>query len=72
MNARDILADWLKSHGYDGLWHDSDCDCGCVLDDLMPCCSDPSLCEPGYRLPGDEDSPYYVGPCRVPAVQEEE
>ena len=62
MIVKEMVVEWLKAHGYDGLWHDQGC--GCVIEDLMPCCSDTSMCEAGYRLPGDDDSPYYVGPVK--------
>jgi hypothetical protein len=45
MTAKEIIIDWLKAHGYDGLCSD---ECGCRLDDLMPGeCSCPD-CVPGY------------------------
>lgn len=34
MNVREIVCDWLKAHGMDGLAAD---DCGCGIDDLAPC-----------------------------------
>ncbi len=34
MKVPEIVADWLRSHGYDGLYTD---DCGCTLDDLAQC-----------------------------------
>jgi hypothetical protein len=51
MTTREILAAWLKAHDYDGL---CGMDCGCVLEDLMPC--EPGWeavpeCEPGYKVP---------------------
>jgi len=46
MTVKEIVHDWLKEHGYDGLC--SDC-CGCGLDELFPCdeggCAD---CVPGH------------------------
>ena len=47
MNVKNIVIDWLKTHDYDGLF--SDGDCGCEIDDLMPCddCVD---CMPGYKV----------------------
>ena len=37
MTLREILVDWLKSHGYDGLCNSDNDNCGCSLDDFMPC-----------------------------------
>ena len=39
MNIKEIVTEYLKSHGFDGLYHD---DCGCDLQDLMPC-DEPNL-----------------------------
>ena len=36
MTVREIVIDWLKAHGSDGLRH-CDCECGCHLDDFTPC-----------------------------------
>jgi hypothetical protein len=36
MSVKEIIEDWLKEHGYDGLL-DGDCECGCSFDDFMPC-----------------------------------
>ena len=41
-NLREVVAAGLKQNGYSGL-HD-DGDCGCVLEDLMPC-DEPTLME---------------------------
>ena len=52
MNLRDMVAEWLRQNGYDGLYH-GDTECGCGLDDLMPC-SEPGLnCEPGHVVATD-------------------
>ena len=48
MNGKEIIQDWLKEHGYDGLCLPDD-DCGCVIDDLVPCDSDPCLCRAGKK-----------------------
>jgi hypothetical protein len=48
MTVKEIIAEWLKEYGYDGL-----CflcySCGCGVDDLMPCYSLSSDCKPAYR-----------------------
>jgi hypothetical protein len=54
MTVRDIVRNYLISHGYSGL---AECDtpdgCGCRLDDLMPCDSPCDNCEPAYLVPCD-------------------
>lgn len=47
MTVKDILKNWLKKHGYDGLCCSG---CGCRNDDLIPCGSDPSSCKPGKEF----------------------
>ena len=52
MDVRGIVAEWLKEHGYDGLYVPGVC--GCPIDDLM-CCEEPcSQCEPGYAMMCEE------------------
>jgi deoxyuridine 5'-triphosphate nucleotidohydrolase len=47
MTIKDILKDWLKKKGFDGL---SGTDCGCGLDNLCPCEEYILECEPArYR-----------------------
>lgn len=49
MNVTEIVADWLKQHGYDGLCGEN---CGCYVDDLFICGIEScgvSECEPGYK-----------------------
>ena len=50
MNVKEILIEWLKEHGYDGLY-DSGNDCACQLSDLCPCDCGPWECEAGVFLP---------------------
>ena len=47
-----IVAEYLKAHGYDGLYDD---DCGCLLgDDFMPCGLERiDGCLPGYKQAPD-------------------
>jgi hypothetical protein len=74
MNVKEIVLQWLKANGYDGLFID---DCGCVLDDLMPCAAayygDGGCdgCVPGYKVPcpGKPECendrgvcPFHIGP----------
>ena len=48
MNVRDIVSEWLQSHGYDGLY--SADECGCLMDNLMPCEEGLTDCKPGYKI----------------------
>lgn len=56
MNVRDILKDWLVIQGYDGLYYD-EYECGCSVDDLVPCDESPLYCEPAYRQTNDGFGP---------------
>ena len=45
----DIVRQYLRREGYDGLV-DPDAQCGCLVDDLRPCCpGEISGCRPGYK-----------------------
>ena len=55
MNVRKILADWLSTHGYDGLYLERG-ECGCLCSGLVPSCErDIADCKPGYKGPGHEE-----------------
>lgn len=57
-DVKSIVSDWLISHHYDGLFNESG-ECGCSVDDLMPCDGVDS-CVPAYRYSiGDN---YYFSP----------
>lgn len=43
-----IVAEHLLANGFGGLLA-CDAECGCELDDLVPCNSDFSQCEPAYK-----------------------
>ena len=48
MNVRQIISDYLKANGYDGLYNSIGCGCG--INDMIPCqdcCID--NCEPAYH-----------------------
>ena len=47
MNCREIVAAYLRGHGYEGLAGE---ECGCVLDDLMPCEGGWRDCVPARRM----------------------
>lgn len=50
-----IVKDWLENNGYDGLCH-PDYECGCQLNDLMPCGDPCSNCVAGRkRIPRDDE-----------------
>lgn len=51
MTLRELTADWLKSHGYEGLF-DPD-ECACEVSDLMPCDEPNPKCEPGIKTKCD-------------------
>ena len=51
MNVYEITKKYLIDNGYDGLFTD---DCGCLVDDLMPCDGDCSYCEAGYKMSAEE------------------
>lgn len=53
MTVQEIVAEYLKNNGYDGLCNE---DCGCGLEDFMPCVNsqlsvcETHGCEPAYRI----------------------
>jgi hypothetical protein len=61
MKAQDILANYLRENNYDGLCHPRT-ECGCGVDDLIPCgeyCGD---CEPAVLSdnPPEDCDRWYV------------
>lgn len=69
MTVKDIVEKYLKDNKFDGLYS-SFGDCGCQLDDLMPCCSEGiEQCEPGYKTkcnpeecPADGNCNWHISP----------
>ncbi|AKS22821.1 MAG: hypothetical protein C75L2_00020094 [Leptospirillum sp. Group II 'C75'] len=60
MTVKDILADYLKFHGFDGLCHPNT-ECGCGLDDLIgPCEGAQQDCQPAHRIFDAEGYPWYT------------
>jgi len=49
MNVSEIIKEYLKKNGYDGLC-DHYNECGCELDDLAPCGGLEYNCEPGHKF----------------------
>lgn len=52
MTVCEIVTQWLKDNGYDGLYAPGECCCS--LDDLMPCGGslwDPGDCRAGHVVP---------------------
>jgi len=65
MEVKQILKDYLKENGYDGLFYPGEC--ACKIDDLCPCQSNCMDCQPGYfKDKEDCDYPdgcdFYIGP----------
>ena len=48
MTLREIAAEWLKEHGFDGLYSGQ---CGCRINDLIPCDGPGEDCEAGHIIP---------------------
>jgi len=57
--VRNIVATWLRAHGYSALCGD---ECGCGIDDLFPCDGEGVAldCEAGYWRKGTEQECYEV------------
>lgn len=52
MIAKEIVKNYLKRNGYDGLAGD---ECGCERSDLMPCGEFGANCEAGHKVKCDCD-----------------
>lgn len=55
MTVNEILIEWLKEHGYSGLWNEEEC--GCPIDDLILCDGEGiEECHPGYKVKTDSET----------------
>jgi hypothetical protein len=50
-NCKEIVKDYLKRNGFDGLTMPGVCGCG--LDDFAPCCDEHEECVPAYKQKKD-------------------
>ena len=72
MTVREIIEKYLKENEFDGLCGD---DCGCPIDDLMPCmCDSMDSCVPGYKVPCDcgGGCDYHISESKDQKEEEEE
>jgi hypothetical protein len=63
MNLHGIAKMYLEDRLFDGLYNTNEC--GCVVDDLMPCGEPSPHCHPGYNNPKkaeEEGSEFWIGP----------
>lgn len=65
MTVKEIVTEYLKAHGYDGLFaNTADFDgCACELDKLIPCEGMAEDCQAGYFTPCDcgNDCDWHIG-----------
>ena len=65
MTVKQIVEQYLRQHGYDGLcWHNGGETCGCELCDLMPCDGAGPDCAAGYKGPGIEGGDWAIYPSK--------
>ena len=53
MTVKEIIEQYLRTNGFDGLFSEVECACG--IDDLVPCDGPCDRCRPGYRVPCPPD-----------------
>ena len=71
MTVQEIVEKYLRDNGYDGLYRFSYCDCD--LSDLMNCDAAYALdCQPGYKIPKENDEEDYIIVPGNPAGKESE
>lgn len=52
LTVKEIVVEYLRANGYDGLYNDEEC--GCSLEDFMPCGECLCYCIPGVKKPMPE------------------
>lgn len=57
MNVRQIIEEYLKANGYDGLYNDVG-ECGCEIGDLFTCGFTEYTCEPAHKEKPDPDGEF--------------
>ena len=60
MNVKEIVEKYLRDNGHDGLAVN---ECGCGLDDLMPCGNVSPDCVPAKRVKCNDDCPFASTGC---------
>jgi hypothetical protein len=55
MTVKEIVLQYLKDNGYDGLYYEDQC--GCMIYNLMPCGCDKDDCRPGHLI--KEETPCF-------------
>lgn len=50
MKTKEIVKIWLREKGYDGLVF-PEMECGCTLEDFVPCCGMGEDCEAAFNRP---------------------
>lgn len=70
MNVRKIVEEYLREHGFDGLYYPGEC--GCDLENLMPCMEFGAMgCVPGYYCePTSSEYDFCIGPKEKPTKEE--
>ncbi len=67
MTVKEIVTEYLTTHGYDGLY-EPDTECGCTLDCLALCGQMLEVCQPAYRHKCESgECEWHMMPSRDPA-----
>jgi len=67
MHVKELVEQWLRLSGYDGLWNAAG-ECACDLEDLIPCGEDFANCTPGFKMPcppGCAEHNFHIGSLEV-------